>query len=162
MAQILDSVDKELIHLLSGDLGASLTPYAEAAAVLGISEKELLTRLEGYQKEGLLRRLGATLWHQRSGFAANALLVFAVAAELTEEYGRKLAANPVVSHCYERQTAPGWPYNLYAMIHAKNRKEMLEIANNLAEQLNSPQWHILESQREFKKTSLRYFSPKQP
>ena len=35
------------------------------------------------------------------------------------EAGRRLAQFHAVSHCYERRTFEGWPYNLYAMVHGR-------------------------------------------
>ncbi len=70
--------DKILIYHLSGDLCDSLTPYADLAEKLGWAEEEVLARLKRYQAEGLIRRFGATLWHQRSGFADNYMVVFKV------------------------------------------------------------------------------------
>jgi Transcriptional regulators len=154
----LNEADKRLIFLLSGDLGDSPAPYAEVAAKAGLTEAEVLARIKNYEADGLIRRLGATLWHQRSGFAANAMVVFNIPGDRAEECGRKLAGRSQVSHCYLRKTAPGWSFNLYAMTHAESREELLQTAREMAEECLADEWRMLESVRELKKASLRYFA----
>lgn len=154
----LSPADKALIYHLSGDLGDSPTPYADLAAKLGRSEAEVLATISRFQDEGLIRRLGATLWHQKSGFAANAMVVFQLPGEKADESGEKLARLPYVSHCYKRVTAPDWPYNLYVMIHAENRETLLGMIEEMTTLTGAEQWRMLESLRELKKASRRYFS----
>ncbi|MDR1921247.1 MAG: Lrp/AsnC family transcriptional regulator [Candidatus Adiutrix sp.] len=153
----LNDYERRLIHYLSGDMGDSPTPFAELAGQLGVSEDEVLETVRGFQSEGLIRRFGATLWHQRSGFAANAMVVFKLDASRADECGQALARLPYVSHCYRRRPAPGWPFNLYAMAHAENRVRLMEMAAEMAEIAGAEEWRLLESQKEFKKTSLRLF-----
>lgn len=154
----LSESDKRLIFLLSGDLGNSHAPYADLAAKAGLAEEEVLARIKSYEAEGLIRRLGATLWHQRSGFAANGMVVFNIPGDRAVECGQKLAERPQISHCYLRKTAPGWPFNLYAMTHAESREDLLKLAREMAEECRADEWRMLESIRELKKASLRYFT----
>jgi len=153
----LSPADKVLIYHLSGDLGDSPAPYAELAAQLGRSEEEVLSALRRFQAEGLIRRLGATLWHQKSGFSANAMVVFKLPGEKTDQGGEKLAHLSYVSHCYQRVTAPGWPFNLYAMIHAESRDRLLAMVEEMAALTEAEEWRMLESLKELKKASRRYF-----
>lgn len=154
----LTPLEKCLIYHLSGDLGDSLTPYAELAERLDITEEEVLTTIRRFTEQGLIRRLGATLWHQRSGFIANAMVVFQVPEAKMEECGKKLAGYTAISHCYQRRSVPVWPYNLYAMVHAHSREELLSTIQDLVRDTEPEEWRILESLQEFKKTSLRYFN----
>lgn len=153
----LDKSDKRLIFHLSGELGDSLNPYQELAAKVGLAEDEVLTRIKSLTAAGIIRRLGATLWHQRSGFVANAMIVFRLPDHRVEECGQKLAAKPWISHCYQRKTGPGWPFNLYAMTHAQSRAELLQRAEQMAQDCQAEEWRMLESIKELKKASLRYF-----
>jgi len=153
----LSEADKRLIYLLSGDWGDSPAPYAALAEKAGLTEEEVLAKIKRFEGEGLIRRIGATLWHQRSGFAANGMVVFNIPGDRAEECGRKLAGRASVSHCYLRKTAPGWPFNLYAMTHAESREELLKTAREMADECRADEWRLLESVRELKKASLRYF-----
>ncbi len=154
----LSATEKKLIFLLSGDIGDSPTPYADLAEAVGLTEAELIETVRLFTEKGLIRRFGATLWHQNSGFSANALAVFEIEPAEADELGRRVSALPFVSHCYLRKTAPGWPYNFYAMIHAESPERLAEQAQSLAEICAAPKWRLLKSLRELKKSSLRYFA----
>jgi hypothetical protein len=62
-----------------------------------------------------------------------------------------------VTHCYERVTREGWPFNLYAMIHRADWTTARELFERLGSDIGRPQGLMLGSLREFKKTSMRYF-----
>ena len=153
----LSLTEKKLIFHLSGDLGCSEAPYADLAAKVGLREEDVLAAIRRFQEQGLIRRFGATLRHQRSGFQANAMVVWRVEPGEVQARGEALAGKPYVSHCYQRRTAPGWPFNLYAMVHAESSARLAEFIKEMAEICGTPQWRILESLAEFKKTSRRYF-----
>ncbi len=154
----LSAVDKRLIYHLSGDLGDSPAPYADLAARLGLTEDEVLAAIRRFRERGLIRRFGATLWHQRSGFTANAMVVFQVEPERAGECGETLARRPYVSHCYLRRPGPGWPFNLYAMVHAESQDQLRAMVEEMAAETGAAEWRMLESLRELKKVSLRYFA----
>jgi DNA-binding Lrp family transcriptional regulator len=153
----LSPIDKKLIFLLSGDLGSSQRPYLELAQKLGLTEERVLEMIESYRKDGLIRRLGAVVVHQRSGFKANAMVVWEVAESDLDLVGLTLAGLPYVSHCYFRPPLEDWPFNLYTMIHAQNDIELKQMITKM-EAISKPiSWQVLESVKELKKTSLTYF-----
>jgi DNA-binding Lrp family transcriptional regulator len=155
----LSKADKLLIYHLSGDLGDSERPYADLGEKCGLTEGEVIDKIKLFQENGLIRRLGAILWHQRSGISVNAMLVWRIPEDRISEVGVKLAALSYVSHCYQRCPLPVWPFNLYTMIHAKT-KEILDLqVKEMANICQAEEWKILESLKEFKKTSIRYFTP---
>lgn len=153
---VLDAVDRRLITRLCGDLDASRHPFASLAAEIGIPDDDLLARVRAYRSHGLLRRFGAILRHQQAGMTANGMSVWRVPAEEVERVGACLAAQPEVSHCYERPPLPDWSYNLYAMIHARSEEECRQVAHRLAAETGIDDYTLLFSLREFKKTSMVY------
>jgi len=153
----MKTLDKKIIFHLSGDLGSSVAPYADLASKLEITEEEVLDAIRRFQDQGLIRRLGATLQHQQSGFPANAMVVWRVQPEEIQARGEALAGLPYVSHCYQRRTAPGWPFNLYTMVHAESAARLAVFLEEMTEICPVAEWRVLESLVEFKKTSLRFF-----
>lgn len=153
----LDSLDREIINALSGDMSHSKRPYKDIADRLGATEEEALQRIRAYMEEGLLRRLGAMIAHRVAGVDANGMIVWDVPESRVEEIGPKLAAAREVTHCYARKRAPDWPYNLYAMVHARNRSDCERVARRLAREVGIDRYKLVFSTREFKKTSPRYF-----
>ena len=73
---------------------------------------------------------------------------------------QKMAASSSVSHCYDRNTAPDWPYNLYTMVHGHSREECERIVEELGRECKVSEHTMLYSQKEWKKTSMRYFMEK--
>ena len=154
----LSSIEKRVIHALGGDLGAGSRPFADLGRKLGLSEDEVVAIVGSLGERGLMRRFGATLRHQRSGFTANAMVAWFVPDDLIEEVGSKLASYPEVTHCYQRRTVPGWSKNLYTMIHASSEEACFALARSMAEQVGISDYELLFSHEELKKTSMRYFA----
>ena len=153
----MNTLDKKIIFHLSGDLGMSARPYAELADKLGLTEGQVLEAVRRFQAQGWIRRFGATLGHQKSGFKANAMVAWLVEPEEIEAAGARLAELPFVSHCYQRRTAPAWPFNLYTMVHADSPASLGEFLAEMVEICKASDWRVLESLKELKKTSLRFF-----
>ncbi|MCX5757047.1 MAG: Lrp/AsnC family transcriptional regulator, partial [Candidatus Hydrogenedentes bacterium] len=78
-----------------------------------------------------------------------------------EAAGQMMAKQPEVSHCYIRETPPGWNYNLYAMIHGTTTDEVRAVAERMAELTGLRDYTVLFSVREFKKSVPRYFNEEQ-
>ncbi|SDF19803.1 AsnC family transcriptional regulator [Sporolituus thermophilus] len=154
---MLDALDKKIIAAMQDEFPLVSDPYRVIAERLGISEDELLRRLERYRQTGQLRKMGAVLRHREVGYAANALCAWVVTPEREEEVGRLMAAHPAVTHCYSRLPAEEWPYNFYTMVHAHTRAECREIVEALARAAGLDQYTMLFSTREWKKTSMHYF-----
>lgn len=153
----LSTRDKQVVVRLSGDLPESLTPYRDVAEPLGLSAEELLSAIERFKKSGVLRRFGAVVRHHQVGFTANAMVVWNVSEEEIERTAEAIASSSAVSHCYEREPRPGWPYTLYAMVHGRTRKQCREFAEGIARSTGNPDYRLLFSVREFKKTSPSFF-----
>lgn len=153
----LDAVDKTIVRAMQGDFPLVAEPYKEIAAKIGIDEAELLQRLRSLKKHGQIRKMGAVLQHRAAGFKANALCAWEAPPERMEEIAQRMAKNPAVSHCYDRNVAPGWPYNIYTMIHGHSRAECEAIAASLAADCGISHRVMLYSVHEWKKTSMRYF-----
>ncbi len=155
---MLTEIEKKIIAAIQGDIPITERPFLDIAQNIGISEESLLNTLQNLSDKGFIRRFGATLRHQKSGFGANAMVAWQIDEERVEEVGKKLASSGTVSHCYRRNPTPEWKYNLYTMIHAKDEKSCMEIARKLAESAGTDQYSLLFSRKELKKTSMQYFS----
>lgn len=153
----LTEKDKELVRLLQEDLSLVPEPYAEVAAAAGMSQAEVLAKVEAWLADGTIRRLGAMVRHQQLGYKANAMSAWDVPDERAEEVGKTLAAAREVSHCYQRPRAEGWRYNVFAMMHGASSEECEAVAGRLSRETGIESYELLFSTREFKKTSMKYF-----
>lgn len=153
----MDALDKKIIRVMQEDFPLVKEPYKVLAERIGISQQELLERLKIYKREGQIRKMGAVLRHREVGFSANVLCAWVVPEQRIKEVAALMVANPSVSHCYDREVATGWPYNLYTMIHAHSWQECDAIAEQIALKCGLSERAMLYSVREWKKTSMRYF-----
>ncbi len=85
------------------------------------------------------------------------MVVWRVPAKQVEKVGKIMATFKEVSHCYERLTYPGWPYNLFTMIHGRTKEECEEVARKISKATDTKDFKLLYSTREFKKVSMKYF-----
>lgn len=154
---MLKDIEKKVISLVQGDIPVAIRPYRELARRIGLTEEMFLGILDDLNVRGIIRRFGATLRHQKSGFAANAMGAWKVAEERIEEVGNKMAAFRQVSHCYRREPTADWPYNLYTMIHAADAESCIETAKSMSREAGVSEYTLLFSKKEMKKTSMQYF-----
>lgn len=160
---MLSDLEKRVIASVQGDIQITERPYALIAVELGISEQKLLSTLERLSRRGVIRRFGATLRHQKSGYQANAMVAWQVEEDRMDEVGRTMASFRQVSHCYRRNPTDEWPYNLYTMVHAKDEDSCWATARKMAQKAAVDHYVLLFSRRELKKTSMKYFtSPANP
>jgi DNA-binding Lrp family transcriptional regulator len=157
MTTSLTDLEKKVISLLQTDIPVCKRPYLVMAEQIGISEEKFLEILSGLNDKNMIRRFGATLKHQKSGFKANAMVAWKVPEERVEEVGSIMASFRDVTHCYRRNPAPGWDKNLYTMVHGASEDECFAIAAKLSEATGEKNYHLLFSRRELKKTSMQYF-----
>lgn len=159
---MLSELEKKVIAAIQGDIPICERPYRELAESIGLSEEILLATLGDLRRRNLIRRFGATLRHQKSGYAANAMGAWQVAENRMESVGRTMAGCRQISHCYRRNPTPEWPYNLYTMIHAESEEACWEIARDMAAKAGVDHYTLLFSRRELKKTSMIYFPTEDP
>jgi radical SAM protein with 4Fe4S-binding SPASM domain len=149
--------EKAVIRLLQGNLPVKSDFYAVPAARLGIGVDELLDMLRIWRDCGILKRVGLLVNHQSIGFKANGMCVWNVSEDKMEEKGRILAGYPEITHCYQREMDNRFPFNLYAMIHAGNWKNLHSVFSSISNETGLEGGQLFCSIREIKKTSMSYF-----
>ena len=157
----LTAEDRAVVGALQGDTEARPDYFAALAARLGMREWHLLSRLELWRRAGRLKRIALLLRHRAAGWTANGMCCWRVPGDTTQA-GRTLAARGEVTHCYERPPAPDFPYNLFAMVHARAQAEAEAQFAALDRALApcAPEAAVmLLSTREYKKTSMTFFAP---
>lgn len=154
--------DRAVIGALQGDTEVRADFFAALAGRLGMKEWDLLSTLEIWRRKGRLKRIGLLLHHRNAGWSANGMCCWRVAGDTTAA-GRALAARGEVTHCYERPEAPNFPYNLFAMVHARAAAEANAQFASLSAEVNRVAGTavpavMLLSTREYKKTSMTFFA----
>lgn len=153
----LMTLEESIVRALQGNIPLEPAPFKKIAAGLGLSEEKFLAAVGKLKSGGALRCLRAIVRHHKAGYSHNAMVAWKVPARRVVSFGRTAAASPAISHCYERLIRPGWPYNLYTMVHGRSRAEISKVVAGLVKKTGVKEYLALESLREFKKTSMVYF-----
>ena len=118
-----------------------------------------MQRVAQLQENGLIKRMGVVVRHRELGYRANAMVVWDVPDVDIERIGRLLGEETCVTLCYQRpRRLPEWPYNLFCMIHGREREGVLRRIAQIVEYhgLGDIPHEILFSIRAFKQHGARY------
>ena len=154
----LDATDRRLVVATQEGLPLEPEPYAAVARAVGISPEEVIRRLRRMLDSGVIRRIGAVPNHYALGFRANGMSVWDVDDARVDELGMRVGALRFVSHCYQRpRVLPAWRYNLFAMVHGRDREEVEAKVEAIAAVLGNAcrAREVLYSTRILKKAGLR-------
>lgn len=150
--------EQKILAIIQKNIPDSLTPFADIAAVAGVSELEVLQLIKNLQENGTIRRFGASLRHQNAGWESNLMVAWSIENHQLEQCGRIAAANAGISHAYFRPSViPDWPYEFYTMIHGKSDAECKKVIDELLKNWPLKQYIVLKTIRELKKVSPTYF-----
>jgi DNA-binding Lrp family transcriptional regulator len=152
----VDEKTKKIFRTAAQDIPIEQRPFDAWAGTVGIMPEDFIGAVRNGIKNGYIRRFGAILAHTKSGMAANAMVAWKVADDEADRAGTLMAGFSEVTHCYLRLTAPGWPYNLYTMVHARNEAQLAETVSAISQKTGIGSYVVLGSVREFKKTSPNY------
>ena len=158
----MDSKTRQILCELQDGFKLETRPFKRIANKVGCTEEEVIEIISKCRDEGIIRRIGAAIRPEQIGHAANALVAWDVAEENVDEIGAALAEMREISHCYERECPPGWNYNLFTMIHARSEEELRNIVAGISERFKFNGFKIFRTEKELKKTSMRYFEEAQP
>jgi siroheme decarboxylase len=159
----LSGSDRRLLAALEDGLPLVPRPYRALGERVGLSEAQVIETLRSLAARGVIRRLGLILRHRALGYRANAMTVWDVPDERVRDAAAALTRLSFVTLCYRRPRRPPlWPYNLFAMIHGKDRAKVLTEVEEatVAAGLSGLPRAVLFSRRCFKQRGARY-APKE-
>jgi DNA-binding Lrp family transcriptional regulator len=148
--------DRAIINQIQEELPLIKRPFDDWATSLAIEVPVLLTHIQQLQQSGVVRRFGAGLAHTAIGLAANAMICWQAPILHIEETGKQLASFYWVSHCYERQASPEWPFNLYTMVHQPTAEACREAVARMSLETGVNRYQMLFTVKEYKKTRIKY------
>jgi DNA-binding Lrp family transcriptional regulator len=145
---------KHVLSKLPTQLDVTAKPF-DLLCESGFDEPEVLTGMRRLIDTGVIRRIAAVLDYRRLGFTANVMFCCAVGSDKVVTAGESLARFVVVSHCYQRRTFEGWPYNLYAMMHARSMGEIQRVVDKFVQTHGIDSYELLPTEAELKKHPVR-------
>ncbi|MEO5337467.1 MAG: AsnC family transcriptional regulator [Magnetospirillum sp. WYHS-4] len=155
---MIDETDRRIIRATQEGLPLEARPYHRIAADLGLEPAEVMRRLGRMLEDGVIRRIGVVPNHYALGYKANGMTCWDIPDDRIRDAGANVGALDFVSHCYWRpRHLPYWPYNLFAMVHGRD-KASVEAQVEIIARLLGPDdrgHQILYSTRILKKTGMR-------
>jgi DNA-binding Lrp family transcriptional regulator len=156
LTQAVNDVERRILAALQDGLPRSRTPFGDLARRIGVSTQELLAVLDRWRRDGTIRRFGAVVNHFQIGLADGAMVVWKVEAGRVARVGAVFAGFEEVSHAYERETAPGWEYNVYTMVHGATSEAVRGTVRQMSEAAGVSEYLFLSTRKELKKVAPRY------
>lgn len=153
----LSGEERKVLAAIQDGLPLEREPYRAVADRLGISEERVLDVVRSLLEQKKIKRIGAVPDHYALGITANGMSVWDVPDERVAEIGRRLGEREEITHCYRRPRQPGWPYNLFGMVHARSRDDVVAAVERIARELDIARYphDVLFSTRLLKKRGTR-------
>lgn len=147
-----------LVSALQEGLPLIPRPFQAIGQRVNMEESQVVGILTRWLAEGIVKRCGVVVRHHELGFRANAMCVWSIPDDQIDGLGQSLATEAGVNLCYRRDPAPDWPYNLYCMLHGRDRSNVEARIQTLADELGLTAFPsaILFSRRRFKQRGARY------
>ncbi len=145
--------------ILEKGLPLTAKPYQQLAKTLGLDTQLVINQIALWQQEGLIKRFGLVVKHRQLGYVANAMVVWNIKDEEVDAVAGRLSKRDEISLCYRRpRRLPDWPYNLFCMIHGKNRTEVEQQIKNITAELalDDIEKDVLFSYKAYKQNGARY------
>ena len=155
----MDEIDRKIIAATQNGLPLTPHPYAEVGKEVGLPSEEVMSRMQAMLDNGIIRRIGIIPNHYKLGFKSNGMTVWDIPDDQIDQLGEAVGQLDFVSHCYQRpRHLPDWSYNLFAMVHGRDRDEVSDKVERIAKLMGikDRRHEILYSHRILKKTGLRF------
>ena len=159
MTVIDTDFEQSLIEAIGQGLPLVKKPYQQLARQLGCTESLVIEGISRLCQRGDIKRFGVVVRHRNLGYKANGMVVWDISDERIAEVGHCLGQYEFVTLCYQRpRQLPDWPYNLFCMIHGKDRSEVRQQVELIIQQCNlgDVDYDILFSKRCFKQRGAHY------
>jgi len=141
----MDDIDKKILNLLQKEFPLTEQPFLVVADKCGISEDEVISRVQKLKKEGVIRRIGAVFDGNKLG-RVSTLCAARVPEEKLDEFVKVVNANPCVTHNYRRNHE----YNVWFTCSAETDNGIDEFLSLLKTQTDVDEILDMRAVRTFK------------
>ena len=122
----MDAVDRAIVNQLQGGFPVCERPYAESAAKLGLTEDELMQRLDALLKNGTLTRFGPMYHAERLGGALTLAAMKIPAADF-ERVAEIVNRFSEVAHNYAREHT----FNMWFVLATETPERIAEVIGEI-------------------------------
>lgn len=148
---IEDQTSKNILNRIQADFPIHPMPYKILAEELGLSEDQLIDRIEQMKQEMIIRRIGANFSPDRLGYYST-LCAARVDPDKIELFTTTVNAFSGVTHNYQRNHQ----YNIWFTFIASSIQEIKESLETISQKtgvteiLNLPATHVFKIAANFK------------
>jgi len=137
-------IQKELLKDLSYPLSISERPFQKIAEKYNMKDSELVELIKELYEKGVIKDYGATINGEKVGITENAMML--INSEDIESSCYNIANKlKEATHVVLRESNMKWDYLCYAMIHAKSRGIISEVAKKAVTLANAKSYMLLFS-----------------
>ncbi|MBU4533101.1 MAG: AsnC family transcriptional regulator [Eubacteriales bacterium] len=141
----LDSIDRQLLNLIQKQIPVSSRPYADIGAELGLTEAEVISRIERLKKSHIIRRMGGFFDSRKMGYAGT-LCAMRVPEARIEEVAGIINGYYQVTHNYIRD----YEYNMWFTVLAPTPEQRNRIIEEIKNRTGIGDLMSLPAKRLFK------------
>jgi DNA-binding Lrp family transcriptional regulator len=141
----MDDRDKRLLNILQADFPMASRPYQVLGEPLGLSEKEVIQRLDLLKRQHILRQISAIFDTRSLGYTSS-LVAMRIPTDKLEQAAQVVNAHPGVSHNYKRNHA----FNLWFTLAVPPASDLKWTAQRLHAMAGADSTRILPTLRLFK------------
>ncbi len=122
----LTALDKKLLNLLQGKLQLAHRPFKLIGEELGMTENQVISRLQLLKESGYIRKIGAFFNSDELGYKGT-LVALKVKSELMEDTALFVNQFPGITHNYQREGE----YNLWFTLITPNERLRQDILSQI-------------------------------
>lgn len=147
----ISETDKAILNMIQLDFPIDARPFQVLAKKLGLSEKELITRIQAMKDSQLIRRIGGNFSPDRLGYFST-LCTAKVPENKIELFTQTVNAYPGVTHNYMRDH----DFNIWFTFIAPSRDQIADSLEDISRQtgvrpiLNLPATRVFKISANFK------------
>lgn len=133
----MDDIDRALINHLQYGIEVEAAPFAAVAQSLGLSEDEVVARVQRLLDQGWLTRFGP-MYHAEEMGGALTLAAMSIPAEDFERVAEQVNALPEVAHNYER----AHELNMWFVLATEQPEQIAHAIARIEADTGYPVWNM--------------------
>lgn len=148
---VLDDVDRRILNRIQSNFPITPRPFQSIGEDLGLSEDEVLERIQSLKSQKIIRRIGGNFVPEKVGFVST-LCAASVPEERIDQFAETVNRYPGVTHNYQRDNK----YNIWFTFIAESmtviEENLKEISRKtgITDILNLPATKVFKIRAQFK------------
>jgi siroheme decarboxylase len=141
----MDDLDRSLLNRIQSDFPLVARPFAELGQPLGLSEDDVVTRMQALKAGRIVRQISAIFDTKSLGYKSSLVAMRVDPARITEA-ARTINEHPGVTHNYERNHQ----YNLWFTIAVPPTSDLEAVVQRIHEMARAEVTRVMYTLRLFK------------